>query len=80
MIDKRTLSISQLYDDNWHSSSWVLPSASSAVRPPGSGPGPDVVEHLNLIYNQRVQVIGKARPGTGPKTSAPIAGIARSTT
>ena len=64
MIDKRTLSISQLYDDNIEKLKLTWVSAVGVERlvrlQDQAVYGPDVVGHLNLIYNQRVQVIGKA--------------------
>jgi len=64
MIDKRTLSITQLYDDNLEKLKLTWVSAVGVERlvrlQDQAIYGPDVVGHLNLIYNQRVQVIGKA--------------------
>ena len=64
MIDKRTLSISELYDDNFEKLklTWVAAvGVERYVRLPDQGTyGPDVVGHLNLIYSHRIQVIGKA--------------------
>ena len=64
MIDKRTLSITQLYDDNIEKLklTWVTAvGVERLVRLQDQAVyGPDVVGHLNLIYSHRVQVIGKA--------------------
>lgn len=64
MIDKRTLSITQLYEDNLETQ--ADPGCRRRRRTAGAFVqdqavyGPDVVGHLNLIYSHRVQVIGKA--------------------
>ena len=64
MIDKRTLSITQLYEDNLEKLklTWVAAvGVERQVRLQDQAVyGPDVVGHLNLIYSHRVQVIGKA--------------------
>jgi len=64
MIDTRTLSIIQLYDDHLEKLKLTWVAAVGVDRlielKDQEIYGPDVVGHLNLIYSQRVQVIGKA--------------------
>lgn len=64
MIDKRTLSIAQLYEDNLEKLKLTWVAAVGVEREVELKDqeiyGPDVVGHLNLIYSHRVQVIGKA--------------------
>ncbi len=64
MIDARTLSITQLYEDNLEKLKLTWVAAVGVDRQVELKDqeiyGPDVVGHLNLIYSQRVQVIGKA--------------------
>ncbi|WP_301101603.1 HPr(Ser) kinase/phosphatase [Propionivibrio sp.] len=64
MIDKRTLSIAQLYEDNLEKLKLTWIAAVGVEREVELKDqeiyGPDVVGHLNLIYSHRVQVIGNA--------------------
>ncbi|MFZ4535602.1 HPr(Ser) kinase/phosphatase [Propionivibrio sp.] len=64
MIASRTLSITQLYEDHLDKLklTWVAAVGIERVveLKDQETYGPDVVGHLNLIYSQRVQVIGKA--------------------
>jgi len=64
MIDARTMSITQLYEDHLEKLKLTWVAAVGIDRQvelkDQETYGPDVVGHLNLIYSQRVQVIGKA--------------------
>lgn len=64
MIATRTLSITQLYEDHLEKLKLTWVAAVGVDRQVELRDqeiyGPDVVGHLNLIYSQRVQVIGKA--------------------
>ena len=64
MIATRTLSITQLYEDHLEKLKLTWVAAVGVERQvelqDQETYGPDVVGHLNLIYSQRVQVIGKA--------------------
>lgn len=64
MIATRTLSITQLYEDHIDKLKLTWVAAIGVERlvqlKDQEVYGPDVVGHLNLIYSQRVQVIGKA--------------------
>jgi len=64
MLDTRTLSIIQLYEDHLEKLKLTWVAAVGVDRlvelKDQETYGPDVVGHLNLIYSQRVQVIGKA--------------------
>ena len=64
MTANRTLSITQLYEDHVEKLKLTWVAAVGAERhvelKDQEVYGPDVVGHLNLIYSQRVQVIGKA--------------------
>ena len=64
MIANRSLSITQLYEDNIEKLNLTWVAAVGIDRQielkDQESYGPDVVGHLNLIYSQRVQVIGKA--------------------
>ena len=64
MTSPRTLSITQLYEDHIDKLklTWVAAIGVERLVQPKDQEvyGPDVVGHLNLIYSQRVQVIGKA--------------------
>jgi HPr kinase/phosphorylase len=64
MIDTRTMSITQLYEDHLEKLKLTWVAAVGVDRQvelkDQETYGPDVVGHLNLIYSQRVQVIGKA--------------------
>jgi HPr kinase/phosphorylase len=64
MIDNRTLSITQLYEDHLDKLKLTWVAAVGVDRHVELKDqeifGPDVVGHLNLIYSHRIQVIGKA--------------------
>ena len=64
MIAKRVLSIIQLYEENLEKLKLTWVAAVGVERQielkDQAIYGPDVVGHFNLIYSQRVQVIGKA--------------------
>ena len=64
MIVKRVLSIIQLYEENLEKLKLTWVAAVGVERQielkDQAIYGPDVVGHFNLIYSQRVQVIGKA--------------------
>ena len=64
MTSPRTLSITQLYEDHIDKLKLTWVAAIGVERlvqlKDQEVYGPDVVGHLNLIYSQRVQVIGKA--------------------
>lgn len=64
MITTRSLSITQLYEDNLEKLKLTWVAAVGVDRQVELKDmetfGPDVVGHLNLIYSHRVQVIGKA--------------------
>ena len=64
MIETRTLSITQLFDDHVEKLKLAWVGAVGVERevelPDMETYGPDVVGHLNLIYGHRVQVLGKA--------------------
>ena len=64
MIATRTMSITQLYEDHLEKLMLIWVAAVGVDRQVELKDqeiyGPDVVGHLNLIYGQRVQVIGKA--------------------
>ena len=64
MIASRSLSITQLYEDHLEKLKLTWVAAVGVERHVQLKDqevfGPDVVGHLNLIYNHRVQVIGKA--------------------
>ncbi len=64
MIATRTLSITQLYEDHLEKLKLTWVAAVGVDRlvelKDQETYGPDVVGHLNLIYSQRVQVIGNA--------------------
>ena len=79
MTSPRTLSITQLYEDHIDKLKLTWVAAIGVERlvqlKDQEVYGPDVVGHLNLIYSQRVQVIGKAlvlyRPTPERKISLP---------
>ena len=64
MLTPRSLSITQLYEDHLESLKLFWLTAQGVDRQiklnDFESYGPDVVGHLNLIYSQRVQVIGRA--------------------
>ena len=64
MIATRALSVTQLYEDHLEKLKLTWVAAVGVERQVELKDletyGPDVVGHLNLIYGQRVQVIGKA--------------------
>lgn len=64
MIAKRVLSIIQLYEENLEKLKLTWVAAVGVERQielkDQAIYGPDVVGHFNLIYSQRIQVIGKA--------------------
>ncbi|MBL8413727.1 MAG: HPr kinase/phosphorylase [Propionivibrio sp.] len=64
MLAKRVLSIIQLYEENLEKLKLTWVAAVGVERQielkDQAIYGPDVVGHFNLIYSQRVQVIGKA--------------------